>query len=125
MPVVWWVFLGGNIVLLFIFGRYWYAAFFRCLCDLVYKIINPRNRVFDMYGVYLFCGRVGTGKTISMVRAASRIKKRFPKVKIYANFHCSIADEFINSWEDVLYSENIDDKGVEISPSFSEISFCN
>ncbi len=112
MPVVWWCFFGANLIFTLIFSINWYPAFFRCLCDFLYKIVNPRNRVFDLYGVYLFCGRVGTGKTLSMVRAATRVKKRFPKVKIYANFHCDIADEFITCWEDVLYSENVDSDGV-------------
>lgn len=112
MPVTWWVFLIANLIITFIFSYCWYAAFYLCCCDYVRRLFFPHNRVFDMYGVYLFCGRVGTGKTISMVRAAARIKKRYPKLKIYANFTCDIADETITCWEDVLYSENIDENGV-------------
>ena len=110
MPGTWWAFFIGNGFILFLFGKPFYIAFYRFLCDLVYRIITPKvDRIFDMYGVYLFCGRVGTGKTISMVRRAELIKKRYPKVKIMANFHTDVADDFITCWEDVLYSDNIDD----------------
>ncbi len=111
IPGVWWAFLLVNGFVVFFFGKSFYVAFYRFLCDIVYYIITPKtDRVFDMYGVYLFCGRVGTGKTISMVRRAELIKKRYPRVKVMANFHTDIADGFITCWEDVLYSENIDEK---------------
>ena len=111
MPGLWWAVLLINGFAIFLFGKSFYFAFYRFLCDIVYQIVTPKtDRMFDLYGVYLFCGRVGTGKTISMVRRAELIKKRYPHVKIMANFHTDIADGFITCWEDVLYSENIDEK---------------
>lgn len=113
MLVVWGVFILVNIVLVYIFGFGLYPAIYRMLCDFIYRVIKKDEiPVFNMYGVYLFCGRVGTGKTISMVNEARRIKKRYPNVKIMANFYTDVADGYISSWEDVYYSENIDDNGV-------------
>lgn len=113
MPGSWWA---VAIILIFSrvhFGKDVYVAFYRFLCDLLEKIIKKnKDRVFDMYGVYLFCGRVGTGKTISMVRRARIIKRRFPHVKILANFHCDIADDIITDWQQIYDTENIDDNGV-------------
>ena len=113
VPWQWWAVFAVVVFARVKFGRSVFIAFYRFLCDLLYKLFQKdKDRVFDMYGGYLFCGRVGTGKTISMVRRAGRIKKRFPNVKIMANFHTDIADGFITCWEDVLYTENIDDNGV-------------
>ena len=104
----------GVIVVVYLFGTAVFPAFFTMWLDAFKEAVgkNKSDRVFNRYGVYLFCGRVGTGKTISMVHEAQRLKKRFPKLKIYANFHCSIADEMITSWKDIYYSENIDENGV-------------
>ncbi len=111
MPFVWWCFLFVNLILCFIFGRQFYLSFYRWLCDLLSKVFSKdSDPVFDLYGLYLFVGRVGTGKTISMVRKAQLVKQKFPRVKIYANFHTTVADGLINSWEDLLYITNIDKK---------------
>lgn len=111
MPLSWWIVLVVAAAARIYFGKDVYVAFYRFLCDLVEKIFKKnKDRVFDMYGVYLFCGRVGTGKTISMVRRAERIKKRYPRVKILANFHCDIADDVITDWQQIYDTENIDEK---------------
>ncbi len=73
---------------------------------------KKQSKVFDLYGVHIFCGRVGCGKTISMLRRAAEIKARYPNVKIYSNFTTDIADGMINSWEDIINIENIDENGV-------------
>lgn len=113
MPWSWWIFLAANAVLVFFFDTDCYSAIFRFLCDLVSQIVDRRSDpVFDMYGVYLYCGRVGCGKTISMVRRAQRIKKKYPNVKIYANFHTDVADGFITHWRDIYDIQNFDKNGV-------------
>ena len=103
----------GVIIVLYLFGLGVFPAFFTMFIDVFREtVFRKKAPVFNRYGVYLFCGRVGTGKTISMVHEAQRLKKRFPKLKIYANFHCKLADEMITSWKDIYYSENIDENGV-------------
>ena len=113
MPWQWWGVLISVVVLYIVFGHDVYIAIYRFLVDVGNRIVARRTaRPFDMYGVYLYCGRVGTGKTISMVRRAARIKKRYPKVKIYANFHTEVADGYINTWRDILDITNYDEDGV-------------
>jgi Zonular occludens toxin (Zot). len=113
MPGSWWAVCFLLIFARVHFGKDVYAAVFRYLCDLLEKVFKKdKDRVFDMYGVYLFCGRVGTGKTISMVRRAERIKRRYPNVKIYSNFTCTISDGLITCWQDILDFQNEDDNGV-------------
>lgn len=111
MPGTWWALLLLLVFARIYFGKDVYVAVFRFLCDLVEKVFKKnKDRIFDMYGVYLFCGRVGTGKTISMVRRARNIKRRFPNVKILANFHTDIADDYITDWQQIYDTENIDEK---------------
>lgn len=107
------VFLIVNIILVIVFGFDFYPAIFTMFKD-IFRETREKDKdpVFNLYGVYLFCGRVGTGKTISMVNRARDIKKRFPKVKIYSNFRCKIADGLITCWQDVLDIQNIDENNV-------------
>lgn len=103
------------LILVLIFGFSFFPAFFLAVADFFRKALSQKNGedpVFDMYGVYIFSGRVGCGKTISMVRRARAVKRKYPKVKIFANFTTDIADGFINSWEDIVTAENIDENGV-------------
>ncbi len=105
----------GLVFVLLKFG----TAFFACLplyIKDIYKSLRSRKSgaspVFDIYGVHIFCGRVGCGKTISMVRRAQQLKRQYPNVKIYANFNTDVADGFITCWQDIVNLENIDDNGV-------------
>ena len=103
------------LIIIYIFGFSFFPAFFLSLKDTFKKIIAKKHDevpVFDMYGVHIFSGRVGCGKTISMVRRAERIKRKYPNVKILANFSCSVADGFIDCWEDILNADNVDSNGV-------------
>ena len=54
-----------------------------------YRVIdNYRYKKSDdfPYGCTFYVGKQGSGKTISMVHELDRIRKEFPKVKIYTNF---------------------------------------
>jgi len=52
-------------------------------------------------GVWIFVGLYGSGKTISMVREALRLKKRFGS-PVYSNFGLTWQDGTIDSWESLL-----------------------
>lgn len=96
-------------------GFCFYHSFFLSIFDLFKKIRKKKQKddiPFDVYGVHIFCGRVGCGKTISMVRRARQLKRKFPKLRILANFETDVADGYINNWKDIIESENIDDQGV-------------
>lgn len=53
--------------------------------DILMLLINGRK--FDLYGLTIFCGRQGGGKTISMVEYLDRMKDKFPECKIVTNFN--------------------------------------
>lgn len=103
------------LIFIMIFGFSFFPAFFLSVKDNIIKSFTRKRGeipVFNMYGVHIFSGRVGCGKTISMVRRAQHIKRQFPNVKIYANFSTPIADGYINSWEDIVKIENFDKDGI-------------
>lgn len=54
------------------------------ICDFLLFLINGRQ--FNRYGLTVFCGRQGGGKTISMVEYLDRLKKEFPNALIVTNF---------------------------------------
>lgn len=60
--------------------------FFRWnLYDFFMFLINGRK--FDLYGLTIFCGRQGGGKTISMVEYLDKMKDKYPECKIVTNFN--------------------------------------
>lgn len=71
--------------------------FFRWkLYDLLMLIINGRK--FNLYGLTIFCGRQGGGKTISMVEYLDRMKEKFPDCKIITNFNYIRQDMPFTDW---------------------------
>lgn len=64
--------------------------------DLIYLIIN--GKVFKPYGLTVFCGRQGGGKTISMVEYLDNMHKLYPDAKIITNFNYVKQDMPFTSW---------------------------
>lgn len=74
-----------------------YLNFVRlCICDIVNK---KRDRLF---GIYMFCGLFGQGKTLSMVNYVLWLKERNPDIHIYSNISLSFGEGNIKSWKDIL-----------------------
>lgn len=81
--------------------------FFKALPLFMRDIHRRDKKVFRGYGFWAFCGLGGSGKTLSIVRYLLNIKKRYPNVKILTNFDFAARDGNINSWKDLLNTENI------------------
>ena len=64
--------------------------------DFIMLLINGRS--FDEYGLTMFCGRQGDGKTISMVEYLDRMKNMYPDCKIITNFGYVRQDMPFVSW---------------------------
>lgn len=89
--------------------------------DLATMERNPN--LFKEFGVTMYCGRQGDGKTVSMIEYLVRMRKKYPKVKIVTNFGYEDEDAAFNSWQDILEIRN-GDEGVifaidEIQNEFS------
>lgn len=59
---------------------------------LIYKIYdiydyfyNKRYKEFTGFGLHIYCGMFGSGKTLSLVRRAYSLAKRYPDLTIYTN----------------------------------------
>lgn len=68
--------------------------------------IKSKKRELKMYGLWLFAGRQGSGKTIGLVWKLSEIKRKYPKCLIYTNFECVYADGVLQSLNDLLTIRN-------------------
>lgn len=65
--------------------------------DFLMLIINGRK--FDLYGLTIFCGRQGGGKTISMVEYLDKMKELYPDCKIITNFNYIRQDMPFVNWK--------------------------
>ena len=64
--------------------------------DLIMLVINGRE--FNQYGLSIYCGRQGGGKSISMVEYINRIKLNFPDCIIVTNFGYLKQDMPLTDW---------------------------
>lgn len=74
---------------------------FLCIRDVV-RYIRTGRKDFREFGLTMFCGRQGGGKTISVVEYLERMKQRYPKVKIFTNFGYSKEDSPLWGWEQLV-----------------------
>lgn len=81
--------------------------FFKAVPLFINDIRKSDKNVFTGYGFWSFCGLGGSGKTLSIVEYISRLKAKYPNLKVYSNFDLKLADGFINSWRDLSELENI------------------
>lgn len=65
-----------------------------------------RGKKKKLWGVYLFVGMPGQGKTLSMVAHMERVKKDNPNVHIYTNFNYKGQTGEIKCWQDIVYAKD-------------------
>ncbi|MBM7581140.1 ATP-dependent Clp protease ATP-binding subunit ClpX [Jeotgalibacillus terrae] len=75
--------------------------------DLAY--IKKYGKPFSEYGVSLFTGFQGTGKTMAMVEYLERMRKLYPNVKIVTNFGYHAEDQPMIDWKDFFEIRNGED----------------
>ena len=74
--------------------------------QLSYDNLNCDPDFFRDYGVHIVAGEQGSGKTVTVAYLLKRYKRMYPKIKVKTNFEYKHEDGKINSWEDVVKSEN-------------------
>lgn len=52
----------------------------------LFKDIRNCDQSFKLFGLRLYCGRQGAGKTIGLVYDLERYRRKYPRAKIYTNF---------------------------------------
>lgn len=102
-------------ILFLMFGTAFYKAFPLFIKDTLFRLFKRfrgQQEPFNLYGVYLYNGLGGSGKTLSLVRRAKELKEKYPKLLIMGNFHSDVIDKYFDSWQDIINTENIDKDGV-------------
>lgn len=61
---------------------------------------------FKEFGLHLFVGSQGSGKTISVVEHLIANKKRYPKSKVITNFNYMYQDGILKDWKNLLNYNN-------------------
>jgi len=72
--------------------------------DLYYRIKNGKE--FREYGLTLYCGRQGGGKTMAMTEYLERMRKKYPEAIICTNFGYIHEHVSMNSWQQLFELRN-------------------
>lgn len=67
---------------------------------------GTEKSVFKEYGLTIFTGRQGAGKTISMVQYLDIMRQQYPLLKIYTNFDYVYATGRMTSWDTIFTVRN-------------------
>ena len=73
---------------------------------LALDIVNRNPNHFREYGLHMFCGEQGSGKTVAVVEMLIRMKEIYPKVKIRTNMDYKYEDGKIESWRQLIKCDN-------------------
>lgn len=61
---------------------------------------------FREYGLHMFCGEQGSGKTTAIIELLMRMKARYPRSKIRTNMNVAFEDGKIDHWKELVHNEN-------------------
>jgi len=61
---------------------------------------------FPYQGCIIFCGRQGSGKTISLVEFSKRMHGEYPRSVVLSNLNLSFQSDSINHWSKLLTAKN-------------------
>lgn len=75
-----------------------------------FKVLSAEKRAgvqrFNEFGLHMYVGRQGGGKTVSMVNRLNELHEQYPKAKIYTNFKYRYADGRLKSLNDLMRLRN-------------------
>ncbi len=75
--------------------------------DIIKKSKNrSKEKEFDLYGLWLFCGLGGSGKTLAMVEKIKSLKEEYSNLYVVTNFTTDLADRKMTDWHDLIEIEN-------------------
>lgn len=84
---------------------------FRDFPRLFGRFLYDRQGSFDEYGIVIFYGPQGCGKTMGVSHYAQMLSKKYPSAKIGSNYELSIQDFVIKDWKSLLLQKNDDKNG--------------
>jgi len=80
---------------------------------LAYDFTHRNPDEFSQYGVHLFCGEQGSGKTVSVVELIQRMKLIYPNLKSRSNIRCDFCDGHFDTWQELCNNDNGVDGQIE------------
>ena len=95
-----WIYL-ILLIIIFVF-RHFIFSIPQLLYYKIKDIKNFNKDYFKLYGLRLYTGRQGAGKTIGLVYDLECYRKRYPKAKIYTNFGYKYETSPLKSLNDLL-----------------------
>lgn len=66
--------------------KFWYIVKNVPSALIFFRNNKKNDEIFPFYGMHFYVGRQGSGKTYSMTHELERIRKKYPKCKIYTNY---------------------------------------
>lgn len=69
-------------------------------------LYNRDPNEFREYGLHLFCGEQGSGKTTAAVELIQRWRQRYPEMKVISNMDLKGEDKRLSHWKDILNYNN-------------------
>lgn len=88
-----------------------FVKLFRFICLKIYDawMIYKHGRPFSEFGLTLYCGKQGGGKTTAMVEYLQRMQDLYPKMLVVTNFGYKKEDYAMTDWQDFFSIRNGDD----------------
>ena len=91
--------------------------------------VLKNGRPFNEYGLTVYCGRQGAGKTIAMTEYLERMRKKYPDCLIITNYGYCNEDMALTDWNQIFTVKN-GEKGVifavdEIQNEYSSADWKN
>lgn len=102
----------------------------KLLMTLFYFVKDIRQpRGFDEFGLTMYCGRQGAGKTVAMTEYLIRMKQKYPNALILTNYNFVGQDMPMTDWKDFFNVRNGTDGVIfaidEIQNEFSSTAWKN
>lgn len=105
----------------------WWLSIFRWLAIDVYRFIKGPRKV-HLYGVYMYNGKNGAGKTIGLTEKLIRLRKKYgDKIYICTNYGFELEDFPLTHWKQLLqkYDKSIVFAYDEVQNDFNSRDYKN
>lgn len=86
-----------------------FYKFFRDFPRLLARYFYENHNNFNEYGIVIFYGPQGSGKTMSVCHYAQKLYTKYPKAKIGSNFNFLLRDFDIKGWKSLVKEKNGDE----------------
>lgn len=81
---------------------------------LALDFINKDPNFFQEYGLHMFVGEQGSGKTISVIHKLLQLQQKYPKCKVRTNMCYLYQDGSLEHWKQLIKNSNAEYGQVEV-----------